>query len=426
MIARAIWPRALGALIIVIVLIGGLARCAPVQPPARPSVRSGATTVLLVSLDGFRADYLDRGLTPVMSRIAREGVRAEWMSPSYPSLTFPNHYTIVTGLRPDHTGVVHNTMRDAQLGSFSMSNPAAVTNASWWGGEPVWVTAEKAGLPTAILFWPGSEAAIHGVRPRRFLPYDEPMTASARVDGVIEWLREPDATRPRFVSLYLQNTDDAGHRGGPSSPVVRDGIREIDIALGRLRDGLIAAGRWDLTDLVVVSDHGMATVPAGNVVAIEDMVDQADALAVTAGQSVGFAPRAGREREAIAKLVGSHRQYECWRKEDLPPRWHYGTNPRIPPIVCQMHEGWDAVPRATLAKRAQEARGSHGFDPALKSMRAIFLARGPSLRHGVKLPPIENVDVYSLLMRLLGLEPLANDGNPRALAGAFAEPVRPN
>ena len=139
MIARAIWPRALGALIIFIVVIG-LARCAPVQPPARPSAGSGATTVLLVSLDGFRADYLDRGLTPAMSRIAREGVRAEWMSPSYPSLTFPNHYTIVTGLRPDHTGVVHNTMRDAQLGGFSMSNPSAVTNASWWGGEPVWVT----------------------------------------------------------------------------------------------------------------------------------------------------------------------------------------------------------------------------------------------------------------------------------------------
>ena len=425
MIARAISPRASGALIIFIVVMG-LARCAPVQPPARPSAGSSATTVLLVSLDGFRADYLDRGLTPTLSRIAREGVRAEWMTPSYPSLTFPNHYTIVTGLRPDHTGVVHNTMRDAQLGGFSMSNPAAVTNAAWWGGEPVWVTAEKAGLPTAILFWPGSEAAIHGVRPRRFLPYDEPMTASARVDGVVEWLREPDATRPRFVSLYLQNTDDAGHRGGPSSALAREGIREIDTALGRLRDGLIAAGRWDLTDLVLVSDHGMATVPAGNVVAIEDMVDPEDALAVTVGQSVGFVPRSGREREAIAKLVGPHRLYECWRKEDLPPRWHYGTNPRIPPIVCQMREGWDAVPRATLAKRALEARGSHGFDPALKSMRAIFLARGPSLRHGVKLPPIENVDVYSLLMRLLGLKPLANDGNPRALAAAFAEPVRPN
>jgi len=419
MIARAILLRAFGALIVLI----GLARCAPVQPPAQPSARSGPTTVLLVSLDGFRADYLDRGLTPAISRIAREGVRAEWMSPSYPSLTFPNHYTIVTGLRPDHTGVVHNTMRDAQLGAFSMSNPAAVTNTGWWGGEPVWVTAEKAGLPTAILFWPGSEAAIHGVRPRRFLPYDEPMTASARVDGVIAWLREPDATRPRFVSLYLQNTDDAGHRGGPSSAAVREGIRESDTALGRLRDGLIEAGRWDSTDIVIVSDHGMATVPAGNVVAIEDMVDQADALAVTAGQSVGFVPRAGREREAVAKLVGSHRRYDCWRKEDLPLRWHYGTNPRIPPIVCQMHEGWDAAPRATLAKRALEERGSHGFDPALKSMRAIFLARGPSLRHGVKLPPIENVDVYSLLMRLLGLEPLANDGNPRALAGAFAEPV---
>ena len=135
---------------------------------------------------------------------------------------------------------------------------------------------------------------------------------------------------------------------------------------------------------------------------------------------MGFVPRAGRESQAVAELVGPHRRYECWRKEDLPARWHYGTNPRVPPIVCQMREGWDAVPRAAIAKRPNNTRGSHGFDPALKSMRAIFIARGPSLRHDAVLGAIENVDVYPLLMRLLGLEPLASDGNPAALASALA------
>jgi predicted AlkP superfamily pyrophosphatase or phosphodiesterase len=395
--------------------------CAPLGSPVpQPAHRTGPAPVLLISLDAFRADYLRRGLTPNLARLAREGVRAEWMTTSYPSLTFPNHYSIVTGLRPDHHGIVHNNMRDARLGAFSLNNREAVGNGAWWGGEPVWVTAEKAGLPTATFFWPGSEAAIEGVRPTRWMPYDETMSVSARVDSVLAWLSEPETTRPRFGTLYAETLDDVGHSHGPDSVEMRGALRQVDAAMGRLIDGLASRGLLDEVNLIVTSDHGMAPVAPGNTVAIEEMVDSRDAAVVSTGQSVGFNPLAGREREAYAKLLGKHSQYDCWRKSELPERWHYGQNARVPEIVCQMHEGWDAAPRAALAKRPEGVtRGSHGFDPALTSMRAIFIARGPSLRRGLIVPPIDNVDVYPLLMSLLGLPPAEHDGNPRALTPAL-------
>jgi len=201
---------------------------------------------------------------------------------------------------------------------------------------------------------------------------------------------------------------------------LRTALQVVDAGIGRLVDGLAARSLLDEVNLVITSDHGLAAVAPRNTVAIEDMVDPRDAAVVTTGQSVGFTPQPGREREAYARLVGAHDHYECWRKEDLPARWHYGTHPRVPAIVCQMQEGWDAGTRAALAKRPPGVtRGSHGFDPALPSMRTIFIARGPSFRRGVVVPPITNVDIYPLLMSILGLEPAPNDGDPRALAGAL-------
>jgi predicted AlkP superfamily pyrophosphatase or phosphodiesterase len=414
--------RAFAASLLVSLLVAAsLSSCAPRPSPSSPAPRgAGPASVLLVSLDAFRADYLERGLTPNLSRMVREGVRAEWMTPSYPSLTFPNHYTIVTGLYADHHGIVHNTMRDAKLGAFSLSNREAVANGAWWGGEPVWVSAERAGLPTGTYFWPGSEAEIRGIRPTRTAVYDDNVPVNDRIDTVLGWLSEDAATRPRFATLYIEMLDDAGHAYGPDSVEVRTALRTVDDAMGRLVDGLAARSLLDEVNLIITSDHGLAAVAPGNTVAIEDMVDARDAAVVTTGQSVGFAPQPGREREAYARLIGAHAHYECWRKEDLPARWHYGTHPRIPPIVCQMQEGWDAGSRAALAKRLPGAmRGSHGFDPELPSMRTIFIARGPSFRRGLVVPPITNVDVYPLLMSLLGLEPAPHDGDPRALAGTL-------
>lgn len=399
-----------------------LAACATppaVEPPVqsvRGAAAPGRPSVLLVSIDGFRAGYLDLGITPNLGRIAATGARAEWMNPSYPALTFPNHYTLVTGLRPDRHGIVHNTMHDAALGDFSLGRREAVGDGRWWGGEPVWVAAENAGLPTATLFWPGSEAPIDGVRPTRWLPFDAALPAPARVDIVLGWLSEPAATRPRFATLYFDQLDHEGHDHGPGSAEAHAAIRQLDAVIGRLLDGLSARGLDEAVNLVVVSDHGMAAVAAGQVIAVEDMVAPRDARLVSAGQSVGFAPLPGREEAAQAQLLGRHGHYECWRKEALPERWRYGDHPRVPPIVCQMDEGWDARTRERIAKwPSTTTRGSHGFDPALPSMRAIFLARGPAFRVGARLPAFDNVDVYPLLMTLLGLEPAPNDGDADAM-----------
>ncbi len=405
--------------------MAGCVTRATIEPVAAPSASVPATrpSVLLVSLDGFRADYLELGITPNLARIAREGVRAAWMNPSYPTLTFPNHYSIVTGLRPDHHGIVHNTMRDAALGGFKLSNRDAVGDGRWWGGEPIWVGAEKAGLPSAAMYWPGSEAAIGGVRPTRWNQYidGETLPYDVRVDTVLGWLSEPEATRPRIATLYFEAVDHGAHAHGPDSPQAHAAVREVDAAIGRLLRGLDARGLRDRVNLIVVSDHGMATVPHGQLVAVEDVVSWQEATVVTIGQVIGIAPNPGFERQVERRLLGAHEQYDCWRKGELPARWHYGTHPRIPPIVCQMREGWDMLPREIVARRPAHDRGSHGFDPALPSMRALFVARGPAFKAGTVIEPFDNVDVYPLLARLLGIEPAPHDGDIAPLLPALRD-----
>lgn len=384
-------------------------------------VAAPATTpkLLLVSIDGLRADMLDRGITPNLSRLVDGGVRARWMTPSYPSLTFPNHYTIVTGLRPDHHGIIHNSMHEDALGSFRLSKREAVTDARWWGGEPIWVGAEKAGVRTATLSWPGSEAAIQGVRPSQWRTYDASVPLPDRVDQVLGWVGQTDVDAPRLVTLYMEQVDHAGHDHGPDSPEYAAAIGEVDQAMGRLLDGLQARGLENSTNVIVVSDHGMASVPDGQTIAIEDMVDPTIATDVSMGQSVGFAPLPGKRREAEKVLLGAHAQYDCWTRQTLPARWHYGSNPRIPPIVCQMHEGWNALSRASVATRAPGTRGSHGYDNALPSMRAVFIARGPSFKQGQTIAGFDNVDVYPLLARLLGVPAAPNDGDAERLLPAL-------
>ena len=384
------------------------------------SAAADPAPVLLVSLDGFHPRYLGQGRTPTLDALADGGVRAEWMTPSYPSLTFPNHYTLVTGLRPDRHGVVHNTMWDEALGGFKLSDREAVGESRWWGGEPLWVTAERAGLPTATLSWPGSEAAVAGVRPTRWHAFDDTRPIDTRVDMVLGWLKEPAATRPRLATLYFEHLDHAAHSHGPDSPEALAEVARLDAALGRLMDGLRDAGLDDAVNIVVTSDHGMATVRPGQVGIVEDMVDEADARLVTTGQSVGFTPLPGRTAQAEAQLLGRHDHYECWRKGELPARWHYGTHPRVPAIVCQMDEGWDAIKRDWAGNRPSHARGSHGFDPALPSMRALFIAHGPAFRPGTVLPPIDNVDVYPLLARLMGVPAAPHDGDAQALLPALS------
>lgn len=403
-------PVALAALL--------LSACSTTLPSPTKSLAPPARLVL-VSIDGLRADMLDPGITPHLSRIAHDGVRAQWMNPSYPSLTFPNHYTLVTGLRPDHHGIVHNRMSDPTLGQFKLGNMAAIRDARWWGGQPIWVGAENAGVRSATWAWPGSEAPIQGVQPSQWQLYDGKVPAPARVQRVLEWLRQRGPQAPRLMTLYFDQADHAGHDYGPDSPEYLDAVKLVDTAIGQLLAGMAQQGALDDTNLIVVSDHGMATVAPDHVVAIEDMVPFDEAEVVSIGQSIGIEPRPGEGAKVEARLLGAHPNYACWRKQQLPARWHYGSNPRIPSIVCQMSEGWDAMPANEIPNRAGHTRGSHGFDPALPSMRAVFVARGPDFAQGKVLPAFDNVDVYPLLTRLLQIPAAANDGNPRTLLPAL-------
>lgn len=399
------------------VLLALLAGCASSPTPAAPQ------TLLLVSVDGLRPGDITAAQMPALNALGDANVRAEGMRPSYPALTFPNHYTLVTGLRPDHHGLTHNTLQDPQLGKFRTADRAAVATPGWWeGATPVWVSVQRAGLRSATMFWPGSEAAIHGVRPWQFRHYQANTRAQDSVRQVLEWLSQPRRKRPRFITLYLDQVDSASHDHGPDSAEASAARREVDTALAQLLADMQQTGRLQDTNLLIVSDHGFATVPPGQVLATTDMANPNIADAVSDGQVITFTPRPGQTNAAEHQLLGQHPHYACWRKGELPARWHYGQHPRVPAIVCQMATGWDALwpdKMRRLQQRAPYPRGSHGYDPDALAMRASFIAAGPAFGHGVRLPVFDNVDVYPLLMHLLHLPAEPNDGEITPLLPAL-------
>ncbi|HET6970718.1 MAG TPA: ectonucleotide pyrophosphatase/phosphodiesterase [Phenylobacterium sp.] len=394
-----------------------LSACATVGPPS-PRTAAERPLTILVSIDAFRADYLDRGVTPNLSALAADGARAA-MRPSFPSKTFPNHYAIVTGLRPDRNGIVANNMTDPAIPGvvFAMSNAAAVVDARWWNeAEPIWVTAERAGIVTATEFWPGSEAPIRGVRPHYFTHFDMATPSNDRVDQVLAWLDKPPAERPRFETLYFDIVDEAGHTYGPDSRQVNDAAAIVDAAIGRLVAGLKARGLT--ANIVVVADHGMAAVSASRRVFIDDLVPTRAYHALDMGPIGTIYPEPGHEAEVKAALVGTHPHLQCWERGHLPERLHYGHNPRTAPIFCLPETGWVLTTHGFHARNPEG--GEHGYDNASPEMAAVFVAHGPAFRRGVTLPAFDNVDVYPLLAKLVGVAPRPSDGKLADLAPALA------
>jgi predicted AlkP superfamily pyrophosphatase or phosphodiesterase len=404
--------RSFSILLLAVALVLGACthRPAPAPRAQRP--------VILISIDGFRPDYLDRGIAPRLSELAAGGVRGE-MRPSFPSKTFPNHYTLVTGLRPDRHGIVDNTMEDPgpPRRRFSLSARGEVGDAFWWNdGKPIWVSAEEAGIRTAPIFWPGSEAAVRGVRPTYWRAFNQAQPPFERVDGLLELLDLPQSERPRFLTLYFDEVDTYGHWEGPESPEVNEAVARTDAAVGRLLDGLEARGIE--ADLVVVADHGMAEVRAERVVVLEEIVAADVGKALATGAFLTFAPAGGRVAEAEAALLRPHDHMTCWPKSDIPARYHFGRHRRAPPIFCLMETGWEISTRSWVARR-RPVGGNHGFDPFDPAMRAIFIAAGPSFLSGVRPPVFDNVDVYPLLAQLLGLAGEPGDGDLEELGVAL-------
>lgn len=378
--------------------------------------------LILISLDGFRADYLERGLTPTLASLARDGVRAEAMKPSFPTLTFPNHYTLVTGLYPDHNGIVANRFSDpATRKTFVYKDASTIADPAWWVGEPLWVSVEKQGGHAATMFWPGSDVAIGGIRPEFWVPFDGKTPIDARVDKILSWIDLPAAQRPRFMTLYIDTTDHVGHDNGPDSPAIDDALRHVDAALARLVDGLERRGLFGATNLVIVSDHGMTATSPDRIVVVDREFDMTALDNVWAGVLAAFTPRPGHEREADASIRRPHAHAHCWLKNEIPARLHYGTNARIPPYVCVADDGWLIDTQKWLDDPKHHAsKGEHGYDNDDPNMRALFVAHGPAFKRGIVVPEFDNVDVYPLLADILHIRPQPNDGRLGDVAAMLA------
>jgi predicted AlkP superfamily pyrophosphatase or phosphodiesterase len=388
---------------------GLLAACSPPPPPA-------TGPVILVSLDGFRWDYLQRYAAPTLQRLAREGVHARTMTPSYPTKTFPNHYTLVTGLRPAHHGIVGNWFYDPANGeTFGMSKHDSNTDEKWWGGEPVWITAERQGIRSVCYFWPGSEAAHGGLRPSRWLPFNDKIPSNDRVDGLLKWLDAPAAERPRLATLYFSAVDHGGHKYGPDAPEMQDSITEVDTAIARLLDGLARLGLGAGTNLIIVADHGMSPASPDRVIFLDDLVDVKTIEVDATGPYAGVRPKPGTR--TAAELAATLRakappQVQVYQRDELPARLHYSGNDRIPAVMLIADDQWSIEQRAGWpVTRARFSKGDHGWDNATPNMGALFLAHGPAFKSRATLDPFDNIQVYNLVCATLGIKPAPNDGD---------------
>ncbi|AJA09069.1 nucleotide pyrophosphatase family protein [Sphingopyxis fribergensis] len=359
---------------------------------------------ILISIDGFRADYLDRGITPNLSRLAAEGSRGK-LRPSFPTKTFPNHYAIVTGKRPDNNGITGNNMIDPRRPGvkFSLGDPKQSLDPFWWDeAEPAWITAGKAGVRSATMFWPGSEVAIHENRPPDWMRYDENVGYAQRVNTVLDWMRRPAEIRPAFVTLYFEAVDDAGHKFGPDSAEVNAAIAAVDGRIGELVAGLAAMGQP--VQLLVVADHGMRAIDESRVIQLADLIDLPSIVAVETGPYAAIEPTAGTDDRVYKALLKPHEHMACNRREELPKRLHYGQNPRVAAIICIAEPGWSILAGTpTWPVKG----GAHGYDNQDTEMLALFVASGTGLKGDVGV--VDNIEVYPLLMRLIGVTPLPND-----------------
>lgn len=371
--------------------------------------------LVLVSFDGWRWDYINRAKAPNLQALASRGVRAEGLIPSFPSVTFPNHYTIVTGLYPEHHGIISNNMTDPGFPErFTMAAETA-RDGRWWQGEPLWVTAIHQGRRAASMFWPGSEAPISGVRPTYWKPYDDGVPNRDRVKQVLDWLALPSDQQPSFITLYFAEVDHAGHDYGPDSPQVLEAAGHLDEALGQLVTGVGRLGLGDRVNFVVVSDHGMSQLSESRTILLDDYLDVSSIDVVDWTPNLALRPRSGSVSDVYRRLKGRHPALKIFKREDVPARLHYRGNPRIPPIIGLADEGWTITSRQRLGADREAGRkrdGGHGYDPQYKSMHGLFVAAGPRVREHMIVSEFVNIHIYDFLCGILGLTPAKNDGDP--------------
>ncbi|KKA29814.1 hypothetical protein TD95_005378 [Thielaviopsis punctulata] len=392
-------------------------------------------TTIIVSLDGFRADFLQRGLTPRLNKLIKEGVSPKYMKPSFPSVTFPNHYTIATGLYPEAHGVVGNTFWDPVLQEeFYYTDPSRSQDPKWWGGEPFWVTAEKQGVRTGVHMWPGSEAHIGGIDPSFLDKFNGEEPLDKKVARVFEFLDKPGAespevplneTRAQLIAFYVPNVDADGHHYGPNSTEIRSTIKDVDDMLDNLFVGLQQRNLTDIVNVIIVSDHGMATTDTERVIQLDDLIDVSKVSHRDGWPLVGLRLHNDSDIQPMYQDLKARASamaipnYDVYLRDvDMPARYHFSQNERIAPLWIVPKTGWALAERREFdvevarAKKIQfQPRGLHGYDNEHPLMRAIFIARGPAFPHegNSEVDVFQNTEVYNMVCQSVGMMPQPNN-----------------
>lgn len=369
---------------------------------------------ILISFDGFRWDYANRGISPNLDYIKNNGVSALSLKPSFPSKTFPNHYTIVTGLYPQNHGIIANNFINPINGKiFKVGDTAAVRNPEWYKGEAIWETARRQGVKTASYFWPGSEVNQISRRPDYYEKYEHMKDYNLRIDGVINWLKLPYADRPRLITMYFDATDTYGHNFGTNSLEINFSIMKLDSLIGKLFEGLKNINLIDSTNIIIVSDHGMTDISSNKIINVQELLNGIDCTYWDMGPVMYLLPAKELTDKVYNTLKKSERNFKIYKKSEMPDYFHFSESYIIPDLILVADPGWSLVTDKDLKKYSSNySGGNHGYDNNYLDMHGIFFAIGPDFKKGYKTGTLNNIDIYPLLADLLGIFPNQKiDGN---------------
>ncbi len=362
--------------------------------------------VLLLSFDGYRYDYPSRGLSPVLDSIAKSGVAASALRPVFPSKTFPNHYSIITGQYPQNHGIISNNMTDPYKNRrFRLGAQDQITNPAWYFGEAFWETAERQGIRCASFFWPGSELTTEHRRPSVFKQYEHEFPYEQRVDTVVSWFNLPYGERPHFVTLYFDLTDTYGHRFGTSAPETDWAIAKLDSILARLVHGLKASSVKDSINLIIVSDHGMADISDDRMILIENLVSLDDVQVLDNGPLLTLRVESEKREAVFTSLKASENHYRAYLKSEMPAWYYFNSHPFMGDIILLPEIGWEIHTEKSLeSAKKWGSKASHGWDNYAIEMHGIFFASGPLFKKGYRTGTLQNIDIYPLLCEIFQMD----------------------
>ncbi len=364
--------------------------------------------VIMLSMDGFRWDYTDLVNTPNFDKIAQKGIKSI-VRPSFPTKTFPNHYSIATGLYPDNHGIVNNTFWDPNRQViYKISDRDKVTDGYFYGGEPIWVTAEKQGVKAASYFWVGSEAEINGYRPSIWKLYDHNFPYYQRADSVISWLQLPENKRPHLITWYVDQPDSYGHKYGPNSDEIKTKVEELDALLGYFMNEIDKLKISDEIDVIITSDHGMGEIRDDKFINLKNMFNSSWDVFINGGNPVYNIWVKDNFKDSVEQVLSNINHIHYYTKNTIPERLHYMNNERCGQFVVMADSGYALYNKSSVSSFG--IAGAHGYDNENMDMDAMFYAYGPHFKNNYEHQRFNNVDIYSLICNILDLQMAPNDG----------------